>query len=86
MPFAAPQGQPRLPIPRNIPAGEVHTTFLVDPTGRAVRGSVVTRGGGDHEYQRKMEDVVLRTKFRSPLVAGCPSWGRGDFRLRAEMR
>lgn len=85
LPDAVPVGRPRYPIPRNIPGGEVQTTFLVDPAGLAVRGTVVTIGGADQEYRSRMEDVVLRSRFRPPTVGGCPSWSRGDIRLRAQV-
>lgn len=85
LPYAAPRTRPRLPMSRNAPAGEVHTSFLVDPNGRAVPSTIVTRGGG-YEYQTKMAEVVMRAMFRPPTVAGCPSWGRGDIRLRTEIR
>lgn len=85
LPIAARRGGPRLPIPAKAPSGEIHTTFLVDPSGRAVQSSIVTRGG-DHEFQGRMADAIVRSVFRSPRVAGCPSWGRGDIRLRAEIR
>ena len=86
LPIGVPRGRPAIPIPRSGPTGEVRTTFLVDPLGKAVRGTVVSTGATDPEFRRAMEELILRTPFRPPVVSGCPSWGLGDFRVRSELR
>ena len=86
LPLAVPLASPRLPLPRGLNTGEIQTRFLVDPTGRAVRGSVTTTGASDPQYVLGVEDVIMRTRFRPPIVAGCPSWSYGDFRVRSETR
>ena len=86
LPIAVPRGRPAFPRPRGASPAEIQATFLVNPAGRAVAGTVVITGATDPEFRRKMEDMVMRTAFRSPVVSGCPSWGRGEFQLRSEVR
>lgn len=86
LPLAIPRGGPSMPSPRDVVVGEIQTRFLVDPTGKAVRAFVTTTGTADSEYARQMEEVIMRTRFRPAIVAGCPSWSLGDFRLRREVR
>jgi hypothetical protein len=86
LPIAVPRWRPAIPIPRSGPTGEVRTTFLVDPMGKAVGGTIVSTGATDPEFRRAMEELILRTPFRPPVVSGCPSWGLGDFRVRSELR
>ena len=86
LPLAVSRGLPAIPVPKVGVAGEVQTNFLVDPSGKAVKGTIVSTGATDPEYRRAMEELILRTPFRPPVVSGCPSWGHGDFRIRSEIR
>jgi hypothetical protein len=83
LPLVVPQDRPQLPIPRSRPTREIRTRFMVDPSGRAVRTSIVITGTGEPEFRQQMEDAVMRIQFPPAEVGGCRTWGRGDFRLRA---
>ena len=86
LPVATPRGRLVTPIPSSRPEGEIRTTFLVDPNGRAVPGTVRVTGLVDAGYAQQMEAAVQGVAFQVPKVKGCPSWGRGDIRLKAVTR
>jgi hypothetical protein len=83
LPIAAPVERPKVPRPpRDAVAGvPLHTTFLVTPYGLADTATVSVTGTRDAGYRREMVETLLRTRFRPATVAGCPTWGRGDFML-----
>jgi hypothetical protein len=81
LPISTPVERPKVPRPpRDAAAGvPLHTTFLVTPYGLADTATVSVTGTRDAGYRREMVQTLLHTRFRPAMVAGCPSWGRGDF-------
>jgi hypothetical protein len=83
LPISTPVERPKVPRPpRDAVAGvPLHTTFLVTPYGLADTATVSVTGTRDAGYRREMVQTLLHTRFRPAMVAGCPTWGRGDFML-----
>lgn len=83
LPFARSDDRSILPVPRGKVVGEIHARYLVDPTGKVVPGTMMITGARDAEFRRDLEEMLMRRTYRPPMVEGCPSWSRGDFRMRA---
>lgn len=81
LPISTPVERPHVPRPPHdaVAGVPLRTTFLVTPDGWADTATVSVTGTHDAGYRREMVLTLLRTRFRPATIAGCPSWGRGDF-------
>lgn len=86
LPIARPRGRVMMPTPGPGAArAEVRTVFLVAPSGVPVPGTVVVTGPADASFRQEMENALAGALYHPPKVRGCPSWSRGDIRIRARI-